>query len=693
MNFLTRHPLGKNSDFLLGLGVVFILVVMIFPIPTALMDFLLALNITIGLLILLVSMYITQPLQFSVFPGMLLVVTLFRLSLNVATTRLILGQAYAGQVVSAFGDFVVKGNYVVGLIIFLILVLINFIVITKGAGRIAEVAARFTLDAMPGRQMSVDADLNAGLLDDKEARKRRDEITRQADFYGAMDGASKFVRGDAIAGLIITFLNIIGGFIIGVAQMNMSMGDAIRTYTVLTVGDGLVSQIPALIISTAAGMVVTRTASETNLGFEVVTQIFAKPRAIFIVSGVLLFLGISPGLPMPPFLFMAVVAGLIGYTVQASQKRQIEEVEEEEEAVPDAAKELEEYLRIDPLELEIGFNLIPMVDPEQGGDILNRIAQMRKQFALEIGMLLPPIRIRDNIQLKPHQYVIKIRGDEVASNELILGRLLALNPGSAQEEVEGIRTVEPAFGIEAKWVESSNRERAELSGYTVVEPPAVLITHLMEVLKANAHRILGRQEVQNLLDNLKKEQPAVVEELIPNLLSLGAVERTLQNLLKENIPIRDLALILETLADYAPMTKDPDILTEYVRQALGFIIARRYQGDDGVIKGIVLDPQIEEVLKKVADNARNAPGGGVKSGDLILPPELLQQIYNAVTKEISRVAKEGFQPVLITSPQVRLYFRRLVETVLPNLAVLSFGEIPSSVNIETIGMVRMEDEG
>lgn len=682
-----HRSLGSNGDIILAVGVIVILIVMIFPMPTQLMDFLLAMNIALALTILLVSMYMTQPLQFSVFPGLLLVVTLFRLSLNVATTRLILGNAFAGEVVSAFGNFVVKGNYVVGLIIFLILVIINFVVITKGAGRIAEVAARFTLDAMPGRQMAVDADLNAGLIDEAEARRRRDEISRQADFYGAMDGASKFVRGDAVAGLVITFLNIVGGIVIGLAQMKMSIGEALRTYTVLTVGDGLVSQIPALIISTAAGIVVTRTASESNLGREVVSQIFSNPRAIFVTSGVLLFLAVAPGLPTVPFLLMAAATGFIGYRVSSAQRQMAATTPEEKKPV-EPEKEVEEYLRVDPLELEIGYGLIPLVDPAQGGDILNRIAQMRKQFAMEVGMVLPAIRIRDNIQLKPNQYVIKVRGEEVARHELILSRLLALNPGTATEEIEGIKTIEPAFGLKAKWIEPSKREQAEVAGYTVVEPPAVLITHLMEVLRVQAHRILGRQEVKNLLDTLKKDHPAVVEDLIPNQLGLGTVERVLQNLLKEGVPIRDLVTILETLADYAPLVKDADTLTELVRQNLGHVIARRCQDEDGVVRAITLDPEVDDLLKKVSEEMRRSAtidvGGGVA-----LPPNTLRQLYRAVTDEVEKVVQQGRQPIIVTAPHARIHFRRLIEPVMPNVTVISFAELPASVNVESIGTVGL----
>ncbi len=682
------NRLLANSDVILALGVVMILIVMIFPLPPVMMDMLVALNFSVAMLILMVSMYIRKPLQFSVFPGLLLIITLFRLSLNVASTRLILGQAYAGKIISAFGDFVVKGNYIVGLIIFLILVIINFVVITKGAGRVAEVAARFTLDSMPGKQMSIDADLNAGLINEDAARLRRGEVTQEADFYGSMDGASKFVRGDAIAGLIITMLNIVGGLIIGVAQHGMPLGEAIRTYTQLTVGDGLVSQIPALIISTTAGLVVTRTASDSNLGHDISSQIFSSPRAIYMASGVLLALGITPGLPLLPFLILGTITGAIGYTVKG-----IKETPEEapaEEPVEKPADEIEDYLRVDPLELEIGYSLIPLVDSEQGGDLLVRITQLRKQCASEVGIIVPPIRIRDNIQLKPNEYVIIIRGVETVRGELMLGRYLALNSGLAEGKLEGTRVIEPAFGLPATWITESEREKAEQNGYTVVEAIAVLTTHLLEVLKSHAHRIMGRQEVQNLLDNIKKEQPALVEDLVPGLLPLGVVEKVLQNLLRERVSIRNLSTTLETLADYAPITKDGDILTEYVRQALSETIAHPYINDSGTIQAITLDPAVEQIFTNSIQELQRT--GGVQGIDqLILPPEVMQQLYNGLALEVELLVKAGKQPIVVTPPGIRLYFRKMVESVFPNLIVLSYGELPSRVQIESIGSVRFSD--
>jgi len=665
-----------------------VLVVMIFPLPTVMMDLLLALNFSAAMLILMVSLYIRKPLQFSVFPGLLLLITLFRLSLNVASTRLILGQAYAGKIILAFGDFVIKGNYIVGLIIFLILVIINFVVITKGAGRVAEVAARFTLDSMPGKQMSIDADLNAGLINEDEARSRRIEITQEADFYGSMDGASKFVRGDAIAGLIITLLNIAGGLIIGVAQHGMPLGEAMRTYTQLTVGDGLVSQIPALIISTTAGLVVTRTASDSHLGSDLMSQIFSSPRAIYLASGVLLALGITPGLPLLPFFILGAITGTIGFMVKGSQEAQEEAVEEA--PVEKVVDEIEDYLRVDPTELEIGYGLIPLVDSEQGGDLLLRITQLRKQCATEVGIVIPPIRIRDNIQLKPNEYVIIIRGVETARGELMLGRFLALNPGTAEGELEGTSVIEPAFGLPAIWISESEREKAEQNGYTAVEAVAVLTTHLLEVLKSNAHQILGRQEVQNLLDNLKKEQPALVEELVPGLIPLGVVEKVLQNLLRERVSIRNLSTILETLADYALLTKDADILTEYARQTLSETIVLPYLNDSGMIQGVTLDPNVEQIFTNSIKEMQKS--GGIQGLDqLILPPDVMQQLFAGLASEVDKLVKEGRQPIIITPPGIRLFFRKTVEAVFPNLIILSYGELPSRVQVESIGTVRFSD--
>ncbi len=680
--------LARHSDILLAVGVLMVLAIVIIPLPPVVMDVLLSLNVTTALVILMVSMYIREPLELSVFPGLLLIVTLFRLSLNIASTRLILSEAYAGEVILAFGTFVVRGNYVVGFVIFLILVIIQFVVITKGAGRIAEVAARFTLDAMPGKQMSIDADLNAGLIDDSEARQRREKISREADFYGAMDGASKFVRGDAIAGLLITTINIFGGLIIGVLQKGMSFSQALQTYTLLTVGDGLVSQIPALIISTAAGLVVTRAASESNLGQDLTGQLLAHPRALYVVAGVLLFFGLAPGLPAIPFFMLAAIAGVAARSAAQSQLAEAAEEAETAEAAaePEGPEAVEQYLHVDPLELEIGYALIPLVDPSYGGDLLHRISMIRKQCAQEYGFVVPPIRIRDNIQLRSDEYVIKMRGTEVARGELKTGYVMALDPGNVERRIDGIETTDPAFGLSALWISERRKEEAERAGYTVVEPVAVLATHLKEVLMRHAEHLLGRQEVQNLIDQVKKDYPAVVEELIPGTLSLGAVQKVLQNLLKERVSIRDLVSILEALADYAPTSKDPDVLTEYVRNVLSHAVYRPYVAEDGRLYAIAVDPQVEKLIQdavRQGDQAQGMPN---------LPADVLRRIYRQLKKYSDKMTTRGRQPVVVCSPLVRMYFRRLIAPAFVNMPVLSYTELPPQLEIQTEGVVRLEDE-
>src|SRR5690554_3779056 len=531
--------IGKQRDLIIVLGVIGILIVMIIPIPTIMMDLMLSLNLCLAMIILLVSMYTREALEFSVFPSLLLTVTLFRLSLNVATTRLILSQADAGQVIELFGTFVTRGNMVVGAIIFLIIVIIQFVVITKGAGRIAEVAARFTLDAMPGKQMAIDADLNAGIIDEDQARFRRQQISREADFYGAMDGASKFVRGDAIAGILITIINIIGGFIIGIAQIGMDFQSALSTYTALTIGDGLVSQIPALMISTGAGILVSRAASENDLGQEITTQLFSRPKVLGVAGGTMLFFALIPGFPKIPFITMGFSALGASYIGSVKAKEELEKKVEEDNKTPQQESEerVENYLHVDPMELEIGYGLIPLVDIKQGGDLLDRITMIRRQLATELNIIIPPIRIRDNIQLKPNEYSIKIRTIKVGSGELMSGAYLAMDPGTATKKIRGISTVEPAFGLPALWITESQKEDAELAGYTVVELPAVLATHLTEIIKQHAHEILTRQDAHDLLDNIKETNATVVDELIPEMLSVGDVHKVLQNLLRERVSI------------------------------------------------------------------------------------------------------------------------------------------------------------
>lgn len=688
-NFLSSAPvrmLSKNSDFVLAAGVILILAMMIIPLPAMLLDVLLAANITIAILILTVSMYIMHPLELSVFPGLLLILTLFRLSLNVASTRLILGSGYAGEVINAFGAFVVEGNYVVGFIIFIILVIIQFVVIVKGAGRIAEVAARFTLDAMPGKQMAIDADMNAGLITEEQARQRRREIAREAEFHGAMDGASKFVKGDAIAGLLINVVNIVGGFVIGVVQRGMSFTDALQNYTLLTVGDGLVSQIPALITATAAGLIVTRSASGNALDKEMRTQLLGKPKALLIASGACGLFAIVPGLPTLPFLILSGLTGSVGFVTLRDEKP-AESKDAKAAATPAAPKQeqIEDYLQVDPLEVEIGYGLISLVDEAQGGDLFNRITNLRKQLAMELGIIIPPVRVRDNLQLDPNQYVIKIRGNVVVTNTLMVDRLLAMNPGFVGEELSGVVAKEPAFGLPALWIGTNEREKAELAGYTVVEPAAVLSTHLQEVLRRNCDKVLGRQETKKLIENLKKDYPAVVEEISPDTLPFGTIQKVLQNLLKEGIPVRDLVTILESLSDYAKVTKNVDVLTEYVRHSLSETIARMYKDAKGVIHAIAMDPRLEQIITAALQNQRES------SPSLGLAPDIIDAIQKSLTANLETAMANGFQPVVLCVATVRPYFYRMIRTSFPNAAVLSFTELPPETEIEFIGKLEVHN--
>ncbi|MCB2198237.1 flagellar biosynthesis protein FlhA [bacterium] len=678
--------IASRSDAVIAVAAVGVVVLMIIPIPAALLDMLIALNISFGLIVLMVAMYTDRPLDFSVFPGLLLLLTLFRLGINVASTRMILGEAFAGDIIASFGTFVVKGNYIVGIVIFLILVLINFLVITKGSGRIAEVAARFTLDAMPGKQMAVDADLNNGLIDEGEASQRRDDIRREADFYGAMDGAAKFVRGDAIAGILITIINILGGLLIGMVQRDMGFQQALTTYTLLTIGDGLVSQIPALIISVAAGIIVSRAASEMNMGREFTGQLLMHPRAVFITAGVLAFFALVPGMPTLPFIILAGVTGYVGIMTSRSKRDYADSTAIEVATKPRSEEDkIEDYLYVDPMELEIGYGLIPLVDKEQEGDLLSRITMIRKQQAMQMGLVIPPIRIRDNIQLKPSEYVIKIRGNEIARGELRMGSFLALDPGTATEKIQGVATKEPTYGLPALWINQQTRERAENAGYTVVEPTAVLATHLVELIKANAHKLLTRKDVNNLVENLKADNPTVVEELVPNLMAIGGVHKVLQKLLKESIPIRDLGTVLETLADYAPMTKDTDVLVEYVRYALSPTITQKFADEDGKIYALTLDPEVE---RTIADAAQQSSRQG-HFGVVDLPPAAINAIYMSLSRLVEAMTSSGRQPIIVTSPTVRQAFRRLTEPVLPQLIVLSYGELLVNVQVESTGVVSM----
>ena len=695
--------LTRNSDALLALLVMGIVVIMIIPVPPFAMDMLLSFSITSSIVIMLVSMYILKPIEFSVFPSVLLIATLARLSMNVASTRLILlngheGSDAAGKVIKAFGNFVVGGNYAVGIIIFAILVVINFVVITKGAGRIAEVAARFTLDAMPGKQMSIDADLNAGMIDEAEARRRRAVIAQEAEFYGAMDGASKFVRGDAVAGIIITVINIAGGLAIGLLQHGMGISDAARNYTLLTVGDGLVAQIPALIISTSAGIIVTRAASESNLGADVSKQILSHPKAIGISAGIIFFFGLIPGLPHLAFITFAIITGLVawgayyvkqslgaevGWTVPSAPISSPQGKGRTEAKGEGHTEGFEGVAPLDVMELHLGYSLIPLVDPQQKGELVERIKSVRHQFASETGIIVPPIHIRDSMQLDSNRYSILVKGTEVASGEVMIDRCLALNPGGIDNSIQGITTREPSFGLPALWILPQDKERAEVAGFTVVDPSTVVATHLTEVIRSHAHEIIGRQEVQSLLDNFAKKYPKVVEELIPALLPPAGVLRVLQNLLKERVPVRDLLTIVETLADYAPVTKDPEILTEYVRANLSRTITKQYQTGN-TLPVVTIEPALEE---KINAAIRQTSQGM----QISLEPRLAQVLINQLKVIIEGAIRKGIYPVVLTSPSVRSPLRKLVERFIPNIIIVSSNEISSAVSIQPIDIVRYSD--
>jgi len=680
--------IAMRSDIILALGVVGIIGVLVIPIPTSLLDFALAFNITFSLVVLMTTLYVTRPLELSVFPGMLLVVTLMRLSLNVASTRMILGQAYAGEVINSFGNFVVQGNYVVGFIVFIILVIIQFVVITKGAGRISEVAARFTLDAMPGKQMAIDADLNAGIITDEQARTRRDDIAREADFYGAMDGASKFVRGDAIAGILITLINIIGGFVIGIAINDLSLPEALRTYSLLSIGDGLVTQIPALLVSTASGIIVTRAASNAPMGVDLSTQLTRYPRAIFVTALVLMIFSLLPGMPTATFMFMGVVVGSVGYFTRSLQERRAVEAKQahklaQKEGAP--RERTEDLLKIDILGLEIGYGLIPLVDSNQGGDLLERITVIRKQLAGELGIVVPAIRIRDNIQLKPNQYCIKVKGIAVARFELMPDHVMAINPGYIEDRLDGFDTHDPAYGLKATWIIPNLKEMAEAKEFTVVEPSAVIATHLTEIIRGAASEILSRQDVQHLIDTLKEDYPALVDSVIPEVVPLGTLQKVLQSLLRERVPIRDLATIVETISDYVGATKDTDVLAEYVRMALKRQITEINKDKEGKISVFTIDPVVEQQLSESVQSTKQ----GLM---LVLDPALSETLLEKVGQQVTAFSALGHTPLCICSPNIRLALKRLLEAAYPNLVVVSYNEIMPDVELVSMGMVRLQDD-
>ena len=681
--------IGEKKDQLLILGIIGIIAIMLLPVPPFILDVLLSLMIMTALVILMVSMFIKTVLDFSIFPGILLVVTLFKLSLNVAVTRLVLSQGVGGEVINAFGSFVTGGNIVVGAIIFIILLVINFQVITKGSTRIAEVAARFTLDAMPGKQMAVDADLNAGIIDEKEAKKRRSDISREADFFGAMDGASKFVRGDAVASLIITAVNILGGFVVGMAMMDMSAIQSLRTFTQLTIGDGLVAQIPSLMISTAAGIIVSRAASKSNLGAEITSQLTQSPIALYVSAAVMGGLALVPGLPHVPFFILAAATAAVAYGREKALRDEVTATAvEAERPLAKASEEdrVENYLAVDQMELEIGYALIPLVDVNQGGDLLERITLLRRQCASELGIIVPPIRIRDNILLKPAQYVVRIKGVEIGQGELMTGCYLAMDPGGVTRKVSGIATKEPAFGLPALWITETQKEAADLAGYTVVELPAVLATHLTEVIRGHSHEILTRQDVRTLVDNVKGTHPTVVEELLPALLSYGEVQKVLENLLRERVSIRDLPTILETLADHAKVTKDPFLLTEHVRLALSRSLCKQLSDSDGVLPVLALEPGLEQVLDASVQPTDRGPR-------MMVRPEVVGRLLEAMRPLVESMTASGETPTVVCAPGLRPHLRRLLEGAFPQLSVLSYAEIVPGVSVRSRGTVQALETG
>lgn len=683
------HKPTKYIDVLIAFGVLGIITLIILPVPTFLLDILLTLNITLSVIILLISMFTTEVLEFSVFPSLLLVTTLFRLGLNISATRLILRDGYAGQVVESFGVFATGDNYIVGAIIYAIIIVIQLAVITSGAGRVSEVSARFTLDAMPGKQMSIDADLNTGAINEEEAKERRKNLQKEADFYGAMDGAMKFVKGDAIAGIIITLINFIGGITIYVLQQGYPIMEALTKFALLTIGNGLVSQIPSLMVSVASGILVTRSASERNFGTDLSSQLFAFPKVMAVTAVVILILGIVPGLPTIPFLLLAAGCGIGAWLLNRDEKAKesMEQMAAAEDMPPAEHIEPENYMdltQVETLEVEIGYGLIALADESSGGDLLERISGIRRQCAHEMGIVIPSIRIRDNLQLQTNEYTLKIKGIEVARGEVLPKHLLVMNPANEKIDLEGIPTTEPAFGLPAMWVEEKDRDRAEMKGYTVVDAATVMVTHLGEVIREHSSELLGRQEVKKMIDALKGKYSAVVEELVPNLLTLGEIQKVLQNLLREKVPIKDLVTILETLADYAVSTKNIELLTEYVRYSLSRTIVHPYLNEDGVLNVITVHPKLEEYI---SDNIQKSFQGSFPAIEPGINTGILEKMHE-ITEELSI---KQIKPVILVSPKIRAPFKRMIEMAFPHIAVLSLNEIPNSIEIETVGMVNIYD--
>jgi flagellar biosynthesis protein FlhA len=681
----------RSMDVLVAVGIVAVILMIVIPVPPFILDFLLVINVALALMVLLITMYTKEPLHFSTFPSLLLITTVFRLALNISATRLILSNPQdVGQVIPTFGSFVVGSadisGLIVGLVIFSIIILIQFVVITSGSQRVAEVAARFTLDAMPGKQMAIDADLNAGLISDEEARARRRNIEREADFYGSMDGASKFVRGDAIAAIVIVLINIVAGFFIGIIFHKMTLQEAAMRYTILTIGEGLVTQIPALLLSVGTGIIVTRAASDANLGQDFAGELFSQPRAIMLVGVIMFIMGVVfPGwLVKVPFFVLAIICWMVSYVLGLSADKEVLQQaakKEKEEQVKREPESVLPLIQVDTMELEIGFALIPLVDPSQGGDLLDRVTMLRKSTALELGVVVPPIRIRDNMQLSSNEYVVKIKGVEVSRGKVEIGYYLAMKPGSQAADIEGIFTKDPAFNLPAKWIKEQERKNAELKGYTVVDVPSVISTHLSEIIKSHADELLTRQEVQQLIEMVRKTNAAVVDELIPGALSVGELQKVLQNMIREKVSIRDLVTVFETLADHAKSTKDPDILTEFVRQAMARYFTHKYSRE-GIVYAITIDSELEQQLLESIRQTDKYLGGG-------LEPQLIQKIYNSVINEYKRNAGKEYDPVVLCSPLIRGYFRKIVEKILPNLAVLSYNEIVPKVEVRSVGMVKV----
>ena len=674
----------KIGDIVVAVGIIFMILMIIIPMPEFLVDIMLSVNISLSLLILLIAMFNKEALDFSVFPSLLLITTIFRIALNITTTRYILLKGDAGDVIEAFGHFVMGGNPIVGFIVFIIIMIVNFMVITKGSERVSEVAARFTLDAMPGKQMAIDADLNSGMIDENQARTRRSKVQREADFYGSMDGATKFVKGDSIAGILITFINLLGGILMGVIYLNISAGEALQKYSLLAVGDGLVSSIPSLLISAATGVIVTRSASEDNLGNDLRNQLFNNSTIMFIVSGVLVFLALTP-LPTLPYIFLAIVFAFVGNALRVKESKPEEIQQEQESASTDDVEEIRRpenvlpLLNVESIELEFGYGIIPLADKSQGGDLFDRLVMIRRQCALELGIIVPMIRLRDNIQLQPNEYIIKIKGVEVANGSVLFDHYLAMNPGNADGDIVGIDTIEPSFGLPAKWIDSREREKAEIYGYTVVDPPSIISTHLTEIIKKYAHELISRQDVKMLIDNLKETQPSLVDEVVPSLLSLGEVQKVLSNLLREQVSIRNFSTIMESLADYAQVTKDTDMLTEYVRQSMYRSITSQFIPQKEA-KVITMDPDVE---KNIMESLQTTETGTY----MALDPVRSKRLMNNINEELEKALSLGEQPIIVTAPIVRFYLKKFIEQLSSDVIVLSYNEIDPTAKIQSIGMV------